>query len=265
MSQEDLSPWEQEAFALEKDDILRIGMPVETFFVEADRVALAFSKYWLPVLKKKRPGLSLVESTLPRDTGDEVDSLVSITRPIQTNIMFEPMDTSDKKQLIERASFLISEIGQACEYILDDDTIESTDGALAEAKKRMSDGNNFATLVQALVDHSVIADGLRNRLAELGDFDLALIDEAKELVSKLSKTESRVGREASEEIELRNRLCTLISIRVNKIRRAAKYVFRKHPKIVKKFTSDYRRKKRMEARRKKLKNKPNYNNEVPPL
>ena len=35
------------------------------------------------------------------------------------------MDVSEKKQVVEKASFLVSELEQACEFVLDDDVISN--------------------------------------------------------------------------------------------------------------------------------------------
>ena len=110
-------------------------------------------------------------------------------------------------------------------------------------------------MIQGLIDHSLIGEEIKDRLSLLKDFDLSLIDEARDLARTISESgPSRPGQDTSEDIELRNRICTLISIRIKKIRKAAKYVFRKHPEIIRQFTSDYQRKRRMEAKRKKLAN-----------
>jgi hypothetical protein len=59
------------------------------------------------------------------------------------------------------------------------------------------------------------------------------------------------GRAADPKIDLRNRLVTLLDQRVSKVRRAARYVFRDHPEVVRQVTSAYERKRRVETKRRK--------------
>jgi hypothetical protein len=59
------------------------------------------------------------------------------------------------------------------------------------------------------------------------------------------------GQPADPKVDLRNRLVTLLEHRVSKVRRAARYVFRDHPEVVRQVTSSYERKRRVEAKRRK--------------
>lgn len=44
---------------------------------------------------------------------------------------------------------------------------------------------------------------------------------------------------------------TLLDLRVSKVRRAARYVYRDHPEMIRLVTSAYERKRRLDAKRKK--------------
>jgi len=91
----------------------------------------------------------------------------------------------------------------------------------------------------------------------LKDFDAEWIEETRVVAQKLSSEGPPVpGRPASPEIDLRNRLVTLLDQRVSKVRKAAGYVYRDHPETLRLVTSAYERQRRLEAKRKKKQEAP---------
>ena len=84
------------------------------------------------------------------------------------------------------------------------------------------------------------------------EFDSALIGEAKDLAAKLAvqSTVTPNSQAARSAKLLRDQLLVLLMNRVSQIRSAAKYVFPKHPDIVRKVTSAYERRRRAELRAK---------------
>jgi len=103
---------------------------------------------------------------------------------------------------------------------------------------------------------AALATKYRDALTKLQGFDIALIDEARTLAAALrqqsaaalTRTNADTQREA---LALRNRLLTLLIERVKRVRRAAAYVFRNQPDIVRKFTSAFERRQRASRRRAK--------------
>ena len=252
MLQEDFNKWTEIAFNIPKKKLIRVTMPLDIFFLEAEGVTCLFKEYWDPDPDNNMPGLSFVEIKLGPETGDEIKSLVSFARDLHTKIVYQSSSVSQRKLYVERGRFLVRELSFACKYILDDDVTEAADYALPAAKARLSKNNTIATLIQALVDHYIIADKIKDRLEKLGGFDIGYIKEAEELSSKLSELgPPAIGRKTSDEVEHRNRFCSLIAVRVKEIRQAAKYVFRNHPEVIRKFTSKYHRERRLKAKKKK--------------
>jgi hypothetical protein len=76
---------------------------------------------------------------------------------------------------------------------------------------------------------AVVAEREQETLKKLGRFDVALIDEARKLAHDLLAMPANMGRRASDDIRLRDRLLTLLGRRIAKVRDAAKLVFRSHP------------------------------------
>ena len=243
-----------EILKVDKNDVKGIRMPIKIFFNEAIETALAMQNHW--EASKTRPGMVVMADFMSLADAIHLISLAGVGTYIQGRIIFLNTKTSEKKELMERAFFIFSEIKPALEFILDDGVTESADHALAGAKSRLSEDHSVGTVVQGLVDLSEIAEEKKDQLRMLGDFDLNLIEEAKELAKEIGLVGPvRIDDEVSENIKLRNRVCHLVNTRVREIRRAARYVFRKHPDIVRKFTSTYQRRRRLENRRKKLANK----------
>lgn len=251
MSQADLDRWKPKAEALLEELLKPVGMPIHTYLVEADGVAKFARDFWEPAADGSRPGLNVVAKLLNRETADEIESLVRAARVVHTSLLYPAEETDEHRRNVERAQFLVTEIGAACEFVLNDGVDEPADEALATAKARASADGTYGTLVQTVADYSGLADGLRARLAELADFDVGLIDEAKTLAGTLSTAgPGRKGVEPNKDVELRNRLFALIGERVGRIRSAAQYVYRNHPEVARRATSVYQRQKRLEARRK---------------
>jgi hypothetical protein len=100
-----------------------------------------------------------------------------------------------------------------------------------------------------------VASRYRTELDGLGDFDVALLDEAKFLSAKLrERSAQRVGPQnvSAEQraLELRARLASMLAQRMGLVRAAAQFVFRRQPGIVREVTSAYQRRRRAERRRK---------------
>jgi len=108
----------------------------------------------------------------------------------------------------------------------------------------------------AIEGYAALAGKYRDSLAKIQGFDVALLDEARPLAAALreqsaaalTRTNADTQRES---LALRNRLLTLLTERVKRARRAASYVFRNHPDIVRKFTSAFERRQRSARRRAK--------------
>lgn len=83
------------------------------------------------------------------------------------------------------------------------------------------------------------------------DFDPGLIAAARGLAKKLLEKPaepSPSSTEAQQARLLRNQLLVLIMNRVNRVRKAAAHVYRRHPEVLRQVTSAYQRRKRAELR-----------------
>ena len=250
MSNQDVKRWTEEA--MKQEEINPVNMPIDVFLLEADGMTRFIKLFWEPAEDGSRPGLSTVANQLAETTADDISSLVRACRTVHTRILWPEDLLADRKGLVKRARFLVDELSAACDFAADDGLPEPLDVALSEAKERANADDTVANLVQTLADYADIAASIQERLAALGDFDTAVIEEAKQLVEKLSEGgPPQPGRPSSPEIDLRNRLLSLLVQQVRKVRAAVRYVFRRHPDIVRKVSSAYQRRKRSVTRKKK--------------
>jgi hypothetical protein len=220
---------------------------VAIYLLEAEGVATFVTEHWQAAPDGSLPGLASVKKRLERTVSETIMSLTGATRTVQTRLLNQeaPLDAS----LVSRAVEILGELGAACEFVLDDDVHEPADDALIAAKARQAEDSTRATLIQSLHDFSTIASGIKDRLADLEDFEPALIDEAQALAAKLGASGApQPGRPANPDVDLRNRLLTLLDRQVSSVRLASAWVFRNHPQVIRQVSSAYQRRRRMAAR-----------------
>ncbi len=251
MSQADLDQWKTAAEALDAKAVLLGGMPLRDRVYEADGVASMLRKLWEPSAELHLPGMKETAAQVPLAVAGEIESLCRAIRFVHTDGIFPTLPPAEVPALEVRARKLISTLSNACELVLDDDVEEPADKALANAKSRAEDDTR-ATRIQYLFDLAAVAEEVKDRLATLRSFDPGWIAEARDVAQKLSSEGPPVaGQPADPKVDLRNRLVTLLDHRVSKVRRAARFVYRDHPEVVRQLTSSYERKRRVEAKRRK--------------
>ncbi len=251
MSQSDVNQWKTAALALDPKTVLSGGFPLKERVFEGDGVASFLRKHWKPPVELRLPGMEQTEAQVPLALADEIESLCRAIRFVHTDAIFPALPPSEVPALEARARTLTGILANACELVLDDDVREAADDALAAAKDRAEDDTR-ATRIQYLFDLAAIADEVKDRLEALKGFEVAWIGEAREVAQKLSSEGPRLpGPAADPKIDLRNRLVTLLDVRVSKVRRAARFVYRDHPEVVRMVTSAFERKRRVEAKRRK--------------
>jgi hypothetical protein len=89
----------------------------------------------------------------------------------------------------------------------------------------------------------------------LGGFELGLVDEANALSRQIQEhSAGPIVPEvpgAAQALDLRNRVGALLLDRMQQVRSAARFVFRRNPELVREVTSTYERRKRRASRRAK--------------
>jgi hypothetical protein len=254
-----ISKWNERAWALESW-LDAFGVPLHVLTGEAVDVVRFAERNWEPVLAPNgqpvRPGLKSVvtNGTFGAGTLTEVLELVDALQQAQTSYRLL-VSGSKAVAPIERAQFVLSELRSTLEWFYDDGQITEEDSQL----ERLAAGHDGAVshdaISAALFDYAEMAQRSRGKLAGLGGFDVAVIDEAEVLAVELREQSARAGRAQPkqaerEALDLRNRLATLLSERVTRVRAAARFAFRRHPDLLRAVSSAYSRRRRAVHRKK---------------
>lgn len=107
----------------------------------------------------------------------------------------------------------------------------------------------MTALANALASYVGAARSLTAELEDLADFDIAVVDDAQEIVDSLL---DRVGGQTHDALRAvrarRNRILLLIAERKRRVRKVARFVFRYHPAVLQDVASAFNRSRRSERR-----------------
>lgn len=266
MSENEIEVWRAEAEAIPEDKA-RLGMPMSVLTSEAVQVAAFVRDRWEPEVDPatkqiKTPGLKQAQKksekgiALKKSLEGDILSLERATQQAQVAFLLQSRGERGSGPLADRGVFVLAEIKNSLEWLFDDGVQNEDDEALSAVEAQHSDdGDNLDDLAQALDDFGALASAHREGLSELGTFDVALIDEALKLASDLRNPGLRGDKDAAHASTsarlLRDRLASLLLLRLSRVRAAARHVFRHHPRILRDVTSSYQRSRRAAARKKK--------------
>ncbi|MCA9653654.1 MAG: hypothetical protein H6712_26590 [Myxococcales bacterium] len=257
MSKSSMEILHAEARALDPDRVA-LRLPFHVLVGEAVDVARFFERYYEEERAPKtktllRPGLSSIgHDRLPPSTADRLLALVDEVQAAQTDYQLAASAPEGDEDLA-RGRFVLSELTAALDFLFDDGVEDERDVQLLRVRRANDDTSSTDALAAALADYAGLAAHYRDELHGFGDFDGALIDEAASLADALRERSARGPSEAAvqarEALQWRNRLATLLTDEVARVRRAARFVFRHHPQIVREATSTYERRSRAARRR----------------
>jgi hypothetical protein len=149
---------------------------------------------------------------------------------------------------------VLDDIRSTLEWYFDDGKEDESDAQLAALIRTHASPTSHDAMAAALFDFAELADRHRAALSGLGGFNIAIVDEARAMALALRErsagsTGLDVTRNEADAYVLRNRIGTLLSERMARTRAGAKFVFRKHPELVREVTSEYERRARSARRR----------------
>jgi len=244
-----LADFREEMKSLESG-IVTTPIPLHVFLGEAVDVARFFAKYWKTIEEGDtivRYGLESVGDRLPASTGAEILALTELAQDAQSRYRLSVRGPRESDP-VGRATYLRSELDAGLAFLFDDGIEDEKDGKLAAIRTAHADtGASANALAAELADYVKLASEHRSALDGLGGFDVALIDQAKELVGELRARGPIESADADAALDERNRLITLLQRRVGLVRAAARFVFRRDPAIVREVTSAYERRRRRKA------------------
>jgi len=235
------------------------NIPLHVVLGEAIDVATMLTHYWDPKTDTKGntiPGFSGVAPTgnLTPEVATEIRELQLATAAAHSEYLV--LVQGSPVAPLDRADFVLGEIRQSLEFLFDDGKQDDADAQLEQLRIAFAHSASQDAMALALEGYAALAGKYRDGLAKLQGFDSALIDEARTLAASLRQQSAAALTHASADTQrqalaLRNRLLNLLVERVKRVRRAAAYVFRNQPDIVRKFTSAFERKQRSARRRAK--------------
>lgn len=237
-----------------------LGAPAPVIFGEAVEVAMLFNAYWQPTVGSIEaaalPGFVDVaeSSALHENLGSEIYEIQAAAG--KANADYGKAVEGSKVSPMVRAEFVFHEIKATLEFLFDDDEHTVADDQLEKLANDHARPTSQDFMAVALEAYVALAEDYREELTTIKGFDLALLDEARALAGalRMRSGEALVGGVTSGASVLlveRNRLITLLQDRVARVRRAARYVFRAHPDIARKFASSYHRNRRQSLRKRK--------------
>jgi hypothetical protein len=256
MSKSMVETLHEQARALAEDEV-GLRQPLHVLTGEATEVAGFFARYYQPLRDPDtdaitRPGLaSAGKKRLPANTGKRLLAIVEEVEAAQKQYLLAAETTDDAQ--VGRARHVLSEIAAVLEFLFDDGVEDERDAQLARVKQSNDDTTTQLALASALTDYGNLADHYRDELDGLGNFDVEMIDEAKQLATALrqrsTKNTADGKKKSSSAIDWRNRLATVLTREVALVRSTARFVFRHHPTLIRESASTYER--RIRAARKR--------------
>jgi hypothetical protein len=253
--------WTDLAWQLDAKDIVSLKVPLHILTAEAVDVARFFQRRWSAERdaagKVILPGLELCSGHggITPELGDEI---LALQQEVQAAKAAHLLTRSPKAEPAptRRAAFVLAEIRAALAWLMDDGIDDERDAQLKRLNETHRHRASQDALAAALDDYVALASRYRDELDGLGDFDVALLDEAKTLAVRLRErsAERPAPRSPNGERspkELRKRLAFMLRQRMLAVRSAAQFVFRHHPAVVREVTSAYDRKRRTAWRKKK--------------
>ncbi|MEZ4410563.1 MAG: hypothetical protein R3A52_29390 [Polyangiales bacterium] len=253
--------WEAEA-ARRAGEGGKWNVPWSTLMGEAVDVARFAEEHWAPQRDSRtgaetRPGLSAVESRLPKSVIRELLVLQQLAQRASAELILAA-GTKDGADVRARATWVLSELIAGLDFLFDDGVQNLSDEQLARLRETHSNVDAADRHAAALDDYAVLAAVHRDELATLGGYDVSVIGEAHELAKKLRElpnrsTQSSLSPAQREAKARRDGLALLLLERVQRVRAAARFVFRAHPEVVRRVTSDYERRRRAEHKRSQAK------------
>lgn len=219
---------------------------ITTLLGEAVVVAGLYGRYW--AARKTRRGAVLPgfadlaeTSELAPETGREILELVVSAGAAHAEYLAASERAPESP--MKRAAVVLAELKAAFEFAFDGPAFATARASLVKLAKQYPRPKSQDDMALALEGFAGLGRQQRTRLQKVTGFDTTLIDEAATLALKLRERSgdnllTKRHHESSDVQALRNRLLNGLYERLSQIRRAARYLFREHPHIVRQFTSE---------------------------
>lgn len=236
----------------------RVRIPMHVFLSESDTVARFLVLRWKPSTDPASgapvPGIvSAGEKKLPERTAKKISVLLSMIGE-ETATIVRLSQSTQLPQMLKRAAFIEDETERALEFLFDDGVEDERDEQLdALQALPAEDSGSAAAVAERLSQTCRLGNRYRGELNGLGGYDVSLLDEGMELSDRLrALPKLNLGGNTQTHHKRRQKLLRLLDVEVRRARAAARFVYRRHPAIVREVTSAWERAKRTEVRRRQL-------------
>lgn len=223
-------------------------LPVNVILGEAVDVAEAIEAHMSSYSSKGKtvPGLSsfLSAGGLTEHTSTELRELEYAANTVDSR--YYNLVQADEGTTVEDAEAIIRELRMVLSFALEDGQHPTGEAQLTRLRDKEEEHRSQDGVALVLDHYRELAREHLQLLKTVPDFDPAVVDQAIATSQGLRQRSADAlngnnAREQRELLSLRNRLLTAISDRLREARRVFRYVFRDHPDIVKKATSNYSR------------------------
>ena len=240
--------WAALAWALPEEPS-RVPVPLHVLLSEAVQVAHFFNAYYDsqldPAGRVMRPGLehAVHGGQFHKELANEILELQEATQVAQTR--YSLMLLTDGPPFA-RAEFVLGELVAGLTFLLHDGVTDDHDERLVRLAQAHPSPTSQDALAAALNDYAALGDLHREALSKMGAFEIGWLDEARTLAVELREASARkiaghARQERQRALTLRNRLSAMLYERMQRVRSAARYVFRHDPGVVRQVTSRYQR------------------------
>lgn len=251
-----IDKWRSEAQAVRRP-LAQLSVPIYVLFGEAVDLVGFVERYWKPKAdgagRLLWPGLSQVNTKrsqrISPTIGRELDELQQAASRADTLYLLAAGGPA--ADLMARATEVLADIRSTLQFLLDHGQEDARAQQLARVREANTQLTSHDRMALALEHYADLANAFREELDELDNFDVRVLDVARELAVQLRL---RSAPKASEQDvkqakRLRNQLWTLLQDRMRRVRAIARYVYRRYPEIARQATSAYERRRRAESRR----------------
>ncbi len=234
-------------------------LPVAILLGEAAELVELSTKHRGPIQSDGvvLPGLSSLESSghISPTVIEEMRGLHLAAATVNARLS-SMSDEPDR--VVERARFILKELRTALAFLVETGAHPRGAPILARLRAQEKKSRAHGALAMLLDYYSHAAHLFRDELGALAGFDVALIDEALRASHELRlragrRTTEKVGRARRDMMRLRNRLLSALASRMATLRRAFRFLYRDHPTIVARATSQYHRERQRRLRGKSRK------------
>ncbi|MBN2641482.1 MAG: hypothetical protein JXR78_07510 [Victivallales bacterium] len=209
---------------------------------DALRVSGFVSDYWSAA--QDRPGLENAGLGLSKDILASIDYEVAALDYIREGYINQLQLDADKQGMLDRGEHLLFEFETFLDWYIVSSDSDVWDERIEETQTSHpdTDMDSLDDLAHTLFDYAELTKEILACEKEVGGISLKTVEEAMTVVSKLVDLNSSpipVSDEAKELLTLKFQLVAILQKDIEKVRKAAHFVFRHHPKILGKVASTF--------------------------